>query len=352
MYRLAVDVLGGDCAPEAPIEAALTVAKERQVEITLLGRREAIDEHLKGLGDTAGINRLVKVVHAPINVSGSEAQVKAVRSQKESSIVKGFELLKSGEVDAFVSAGSTGALMAGGLLIAGRMPGISRPALPVVAPTMQGGKVVLLDVGVNPDAKPHHLAQYAVMGVAYVRGVLRVADPRVYLLNIGEEEGKGNELSRTAYRLIKVALGDCFRGNIEARDILSGKADVIVCDGFTGNVVLKCIEGVATSIFGVLKKELNSDLRSRIGGLLAKPAFIKVKRALDYGEYGGVPLLGLNSLCVKCHGSSDARAMANGMRVALSSLESGLLEAIRRDVVQLGLSEEVGRSVDGDQNRN
>ncbi|HHV79758.1 MAG TPA: phosphate acyltransferase PlsX [Firmicutes bacterium] len=348
MFRIAVDVLGGDGAPDVPIEAAIAVGKEQNVEIALLGPEEIIRDRLRRISGTTGL--AVKIVHAPRTISGSEAQVKAIRTQRDSSIVRGFELLRSGEVDALVSAGSTGALMAGGLLIGGRMPGISRPALPVCAPSVTGGRVVLLDVGVNPDAKPHHLLQYAVMGIVYSRGLLKVRDPAVYLLNIGEEEGKGNELARAAYRLMRCSLGNAFRGNIEARDILSGKADVVVTDGFTGNVTLKCIEGVAAILFGALKKELKATFRTKIAGILARPAFVRVKNALDYSEYGGVPLLGLNTLCIKCHGSSNAKAFANGIRVALSALESRFLDAIREGVAGLKPSEEAEEANHGDQN--
>lgn len=340
MRRIAVDVLGGDRAPQAPLAAARRVLEsDRDVQLTLLGPQDLIAREVRGWGS---LSDRVSIVHAPVAISGSDAQVKAIRSQKDSSIVKGFELLKERAVDAFVSAGSTGALMAGGLLIVGRIPGIARPALPVIIPLRGGRKLLLLDAGVNPDAKPAHLVQYALMGVAYARVVLGITQPRVMLLNIGEEEGKGNELVRAAYPLLRQNLGSAFGGNIEAREMFSGKADVVVCDGFTGNVVLKCIEGVAMCLMGILKDEIRSSVITGIGGLLARPAFARARKLMDYGEYGGVPLLGLDALCVKCHGSSDETAIANGIRVAVTALKNDLLQSLR----DAGLSVRDGQSGD------
>ncbi|MGB9866801.1 MAG: phosphate acyltransferase PlsX [Bacillota bacterium] len=327
MLKIALDVLGGDHVPQAPLGAARQALRaDSELHLTLLGPEDLISRQVDSWGDVA---RRVSVVHAPVAISGSEAQVKAIRSEKQSTIVKGFELLKEQVVDGFVSAGSTGALMAGGLLILGRIPGIARPALPVILPLRGGKKVVLLDAGVNPDARPAHLVQYGLMGIAYARVVLGIDQPRVMLLNIGEEEGKGNELMRATYGTMREKLGASFCGNIEARDVFTGKADVVVCDGFTGNVVLKCIEGLATCLMAILKDEMKASPVTILGGMLARPAFTRAKKLLDYSEYGGVPLLGLNGLCVKCHGSSNEAAIANGIKVACTSLRKQLLGCLR-----------------------
>jgi glycerol-3-phosphate acyltransferase PlsX len=236
-------------------------------------------------------------------------------------------MIKDGTVEALVTAGNTGAFMAAGMFVAGRIDGIERPALAPLFPTENGRGVVVLDVGANMDAKPHHLLQYGVMGSLYAERVLGRENPKVALLNVGAEPGKGNQATKEAYSLLAAADIN-FVGNLEARDLIRGTVDVVVCDGFTGNVVLKFMEGMSLSLFSMMRKSFTRDSRSKVGALLLKPALRDFRDSLDYSEYGGAPLLGLKGILVKCHGSSNARAIKNGIYQAQKFVEQDVVRAI------------------------
>jgi glycerol-3-phosphate acyltransferase PlsX len=310
MFRIALDAMGGDNAPAEVVRGGLMAVREQDdISLVLVGREEKVAECLEGEEYPAG---RVDVLHAPEVVSPGEAPVMAVRRKRDSSMMTALRLVGEKEAQACVSAGNTGALMAGGLFVLGRMEGIDRPALTVIIPRFDGGGTVLLDVGANMDARAEHLAQYALMGSIYAREVLGRAEPKVALLNVGSEENKGNEQVRQAFGLLKEKLPG-FAGNVEARDIFSGSADVVICDGFTGNIVLKTVEGLAAGIFGSLKEILSADLRTRLGASLILPRLREFRARLDYAEYGGAPLLGLDGVCIKAHGSSGSRAIRSAI---------------------------------------
>lgn len=310
--RIVVDAMGGDNAPEQIVLGALQAAEEyTDITVVLTGRSEVIRPMVEG---RPGSER-VEIVHANEVIETGEPPVAALRHKKDSSLVVAIDLVKRGEAEAVVSAGSTGAFMAGSLLMIGRLPGIDRPALASVMPTLRG-QSLLLDMGANVDCKPENLLQFAVMGSLYSKAVLGCADPTLGLLSVGAEETKGNELVKAAHKLIKAAPGLNFSGNIEARDIPGGIVDVVVCDGFAGNIVLKLTEGLSAALFKMIKREITNSVPRRLAAAALKPAFAGIKRSLDYAEYGGAPLLGLRGAAIKCHGSSDARAIKNGIRVA------------------------------------
>ncbi|MFZ5590653.1 MAG: phosphate acyltransferase PlsX [Bacillota bacterium] len=326
--NIAVDAMGGDFAPSETVRGALLAARQDGLRPILVGDEEKIYAELEGPDRS-----LVEVVHAPEVIGMDESPAVAVRRKKNSSIVRAVQLVREGRAAAMVSAGNTGAVMAAGLLGLGRIKGIDRPAIASVLPTRRG-KVVLLDAGANVDCEPHHLLQFALMGYLYARDVLGVSDPRVGLLNIGEEECKGNSLTQAAFSLLKES-GLNFVGNVEGRDIFPGQADVVVCDGFVGNVVLKTSEGLAMTLLGMLKDALGVSWLSRLGALLSLPALQDLRRRLDYAEYGGAPLLGVNGAVVIGHGSSDARAIRNALRFAASAAQSRLVEKIAGSLGQL-----------------
>ncbi|MBT9252982.1 MAG: phosphate acyltransferase PlsX [Brockia lithotrophica] len=334
-WRIAWDVAGGDYAPEAPLEALKRVCGRgdfAELEFLLLGDETFLRGALvrQGLASEAGRCR---IVHAPEVIANEEEPVRALRRKPNASIARGLELLAAGEADAFLSAGSTGAVMAGGLLKVGRIRGVERPGLAPVFPTADGRGVLVLDVGANVDAKPQHLLDYALLGQTYVRFVLDVQRPRVGLLNVGVEEGKGNALAKEAYRLLSSTPAVNFVGNVEARDVLFGVADVVVTDGFSGNVFLKAVEGTAQFALDALKEALTSTLRARFGALLALPAVKQVLRRFDYKEYGASPLLGLKRPVFKAHGSSDARAFVAALRTIRRFLAADLQEKLVESLV-------------------
>ncbi|MGQ9557994.1 MAG: phosphate acyltransferase PlsX [Desulfurispora sp.] len=325
---IAVDAMGGDFAPAEVVRGAVLAARQDGLRPVLVGDEEKIGAEL------AGADRpLVDVLHAPETVGMGESPAVAVRRKRNSSIVRAVQLVREGRAAAVVSAGNTGAVMAAALLGLGRIRGIDRPAIASVLPTRRG-RVVLLDAGANVDCSPQHLQQFALMGYLYARDVLGVADPRVGLLNIGEEEGKGNTLTQAAFSLLKDS-GLNFIGNVEGRDIFPGRADVVVCDGFVGNVVLKTSEGLAMTLLGMLKDTLGASWLSRLGSLLSLPALQDLRRRLDYAEYGGAPLLGVNGVVVIGHGSSDARAIHNALRFAAAAAQNRLPEKIAGSMDQL-----------------
>lgn len=327
--RIAVDAMGGDHAPSAIIDGCLEALKEyKDLEIVLVGRLEVIKPYLATMPPN------LHLVHAPEVIEMEEEPVKAVRNKKNASLVEVTRMVKEKEVDACISAGNTGAYMTAGLLITGRIKGIERPALVAIFPTKKGRPSLILDVGANVDPKPEHLVQYAHMGSIYVEQVFGVENPTVGLLNVGIEETKGNELAKKTFALLKQSSLP-FVGNVEARDILDGVADVIVCDGFTGNVVLKLAEGVAQTLFDVLREEFTKNWMTKLAALIMKPGLSAQKNRVDYTEYGGSPLLGLNGICIKAHGSSNAKAIKNAIIQARTFIANDLTGLIEQRIAEV-----------------
>lgn len=324
--RIAVDAMGGDYAPEEIIKGALRAAETwPELQLILVGQQEQILPFFMG---TKPSN--ISLVEASEVIGMDEHPANAVRKKKDASIVVATRLVKLGEADAVVSAGSTGAQMAAALLGLGRIKGIDRPAIGTVLPTAEGGKLIL-DVGANLDATPEHLCQYALMGSIYAEKILGIPKPRVGLLNIGSEEGKGNELTQKAYALLKVAPVN-FIGNVEGRDVPYGRADVVVCEGFVGNVLLKTAEGLAGVLFQLIKEKITSNIFRKLGALAVKPGLKEISQMMDYAEYGGAPLLGVNGISIICHGSSKSKAIFNAIRVAQECIQVRLIEHIREDL--------------------
>jgi glycerol-3-phosphate acyltransferase PlsX len=330
--KIAVDAFGGDNAPQAVIEGVVqALQKEKGFDVILFGDEVKIEAEFKKY--EYDMER-VKIVHAPDVIGYDEAPTIAVKRKKESSLVKALEALRDKNADAFVSGGSTGAVLAGATLIVRRLKGVKRPALAPLLPTRQGSHVLLIDCGANVDSKPSYLQQFAVMADAYMREVGEVKTPRIGLINNGAEEEKGNELTKAAYQLLKKTPVH-FTGNCEARDILSGEYDAVVCDGFIGNVVLKYTEGLASTLMGMIKDELMADMSSKFGAALSKNAFMRVKKKMDYTEYGGAPLLGIDGCVIKAHGSSNGKAFAAAILQAKRFYEAGVNEAIAHAVESL-----------------
>lgn len=318
--KIVVDAMGGDYAPQAPVQGVVSFAQEHPgVTFYLVGD----ETQIRALGVALPSN--VEVVHAPTVIESTDEPVRAVRRKSDSSLVMAAKMVREGEADAMLSAGNTGALVAAGLLVIGRLQGIERPALAPVLPTFTGGGVLLLDAGATMDTTSENLLQFAHMGAAYSRYVLGVDKPRVGLLNVGTEEGKGNALTKAAYPLLKDADLN-FVGNIEARELMNGSCDVVVCDGFAGNVVLKLVEGVGLGIFGALKEALTTTTTAKLAAAVLKPSLRKFRDRFDYAEYGGAPFLGVAGGCIKAHGSSNERAWYTALRQAVRFVEEGLLE--------------------------
>ncbi|TVP87947.1 MAG: phosphate acyltransferase PlsX [Alkalicoccus sp.] len=331
--RLAVDAMGGDNAPESVLQGCLTALDTyKDLQLTLIGDKDKITPYIEE-------SDRVRIIHTTTVIDAGDSPVKAVRRKKDASMVQAVQLVKDGEADAAVSAGNTGALMTAGLLVIGRTKGIERPALSPMLPTMKGEGFLLLDVGANMEAKPGHLVQYAIMGDVYMRKVRGMDSPRIGLLNVGSEAGKGTELAKAAYEeLEKMPLN--FIGNVEARDLLDGAADVVVCDGFSGNLVLKTIEGTAISLFSLLKDELTSSLKNKLAAGVLKPSFKRVKNKMDYSEYGGAGLFGLNAPVIKAHGSSDAQAFFSAVRQAKTMHDENVIDTIRETIEATKKSED------------
>ena len=313
MLTIALDALGADDAPKPEVAGAIEAARTLDVKIKLIGDRETVAAELRKYPGCEGLP--IEIVHASERITMEDSPAKAARSKKDSSVHVAARLVASGEAHGFVSAGNTGACMAIAKMVLGKIRGVDRPALSGVLPTLTGRPVVLVDVGANVDCSPEMLVQFAVMGELYSRVVLKVARPRVGLLSIGEEEHKGNELTRSATPLLK-DLPIQFIGNVEGRDIYAGTTDVIVCDGFVGNVALKVSEGVAEMIRGLLKESLQTNLLRKAGYLLSQGAYRDLRKRIDYSEYGGAALLGVQGVAIVCHGRSDANAIKNAIRVA------------------------------------
>ena len=322
--RIVLDAMGGDYAPPVAVEGGVWAAREYGIEVMLVGREEDVQREL-AKHDASGLS--LPIVHASQVIEMEDHPAAAVKAKKDSSMVVGMDLLKRGQADAFVSAGNSGGVMAAALFRLGRIRGIKRPALSTVYPTTPG-RCFMLDVGANTDCKPDYLLQFAYMGAAYAERVLGIASPRVGIVSNGEEEGKGSILVQEAYQLLKTSDLN-FIGNVEGKDIPAGMADVVVTDGFTGNVIGKLSEGLAESLLSVIKEEIKKNPLATVGALLSKPAFDKVKKRLDYAEFGGAPLLGVDGVVIVAHGRSNAKAIKNAVRVAKQAVEGEMLAAIK-----------------------
>jgi glycerol-3-phosphate acyltransferase PlsX len=336
--KIVVDAMGSDHRPLPDVEGAVAAAREYGVELLLVGPAARIEEELKKQG---GAPAGVQVVNATQEIEMREHPALAVREKKDSTIVVGIGLVKQGQADAFVSMGNTGAVLTAAVLYLQRLHGIHRPGLGALFPTPTGPSL-LIDIGANTDCKPEWLEQFAVMGQAYVRAVLGIEKPRVGLLANGEEDTKGNQAVQEAHRLIRAHLapdGMNFVGNVEGKDIAAHHADVIVADGFVGNVALKTAEGVSKMLNEIIQSEIRSNPLTMAGGVLALPAFNRVKKILDYAEYGGAPLLGVNGVVIIGHGRSNATAVKHAVRVAKRAVETHVLDTIRAGVIPRGQME-------------
>jgi len=323
--KIAIDAMGGDHAPkEIVIGAMKAVEAFSDIHITLVGDETKIKEYLTK-------QDRISILHTSEVILGTDEPVRAVRRKKTASMVLAAQQVADGNADACISAGNTGALMAAGLFVVGRIEGIDRPALTPTLPTIGGEGFLLLDVGANVDAKPEHLLQYAIMGSIYSEKVRGIAKPRVGLLNIGTEEKKGTDLTKQAFELLKNA-NVHFVGNVEARDLLDGAADVVVTDGFTGNMVLKTVEGTALSMFKMLKTTLMSSLKSKLAAAVLKPEFKILKNTLDYSEYGGAGLFGLKAPVIKAHGSSNGQAIFSAIRQTREMVEKDVVGLIKKTI--------------------
>ena len=315
MLKIAVDAMGGDHAPEAVVEGSLWAVRELGVDLVLVGRRDVVDHELSRHPTKVSS---VEVVHASEMIAMDESPSSALK-KRDSSMKIAFEMMKQEKVQAVVSAGNSGAMMATGMFVMGRLPEVARPAILIVVPGLSKGTVVI-DAGANVDCKPHHLLQFAFMGAIYAEKVQGIADPRIGVLSNGEEERKGNELTRAASKeLMGTSLN--YIGYVEGRDVFNGKVDVIVCDGFTGNIALKTMEGVASFAGDVLKEAFQKNLATRMGYLMSRHSLREVYRRLDYAEYGGAPLLGLNGVGIVAHGGSSPRAIKNAIRAAKEAVQ-------------------------------
>jgi len=327
--RIVLDAMGSDHAPQVDVEGGVRAARRFGVEVILVGKEQAVRGELARY-DTSGLK--LTVVHADQVIAMHEHPGEAVRAKPDSSLVVGMKLVRDGHADAFVSAGNSGGVLAAALASAGRLErirGVQRPAISTVLPTA-GKRTLMLDIGANTDCKPDWLAQFALMGSAYAK-VLGAANPSVALLANGEEDTKGNSAVQEAHALLK-QLPINFVGNVEGKDIVRGEVDVVVCDGFVGNVALKTAEGVFAMMLSLLKSEIKAKPLTALGGLLAKPAFKTVGKRLDYREYGGAPLLGVNGVVIIAHGRSDALAMENAVGAAIRAVENKLVESVRSEI--------------------
>lgn len=345
MTRIAVDAMGGDYAPKEIVEGAVWAAWDYNVAIELVGKQDKIERELDRI-DQEGIVYLggglfkpkrikidtkkldIKITHASETIEMGEAPGQAIRKKKKSSIVLAVDAVSTGSADAIVAAGSTGAAMAASLFGLGRLPGIERPAICVTLPTMKK-PVVLIDAGANTNSTPEMLYQFGMMGSTFSKNVLGIDNPRISVLNIGEEAGKGNELVQNTYKLFEENQDKLnFTGNIEGKEVFLGNCDVIVCDGFVGNVALKTIEGASSMLFHMIKKEFSDDFASKVIGLLARPFMKRIYTKINYEEFGGALLLGVKGITVISHGRSRAYAIKNAVRVAKEAVESGVNKKI------------------------
>ncbi|HXZ34204.1 MAG TPA: phosphate acyltransferase PlsX [Terriglobales bacterium] len=329
---IALDAMGSDRRPKPEIEGAIQAARHFDVRVLLVGPKATLEAEL---GRYPGVDGLpIEIVHASEVIGMEDKAVQAVRSKRDSSMRVGLRLVRERRAAGFVTAGNTGAAMATAKMVLGAIPGVDRPALAAVFPTAMGTAATLLDVGANVDCKPHNLEQFAVMGDIYFRTMFGTQHPRVGLLSIGEEETKGNELTKEAFLLLK-RLPLNFVGNVEGRDLYNGHVDVIVADGFVGNVALKISEGVANLVRYALKESLKATITRQVGYLLSRSAFADFKKRLDHTEYGGAPLLGVKGVCFITHGSSNANAVKNAIRVAAEFAQSGINQKIEKELASI-----------------
>ena len=323
--KLALDAMGGDNAPQAIIEGAYIALEEnKDLEIYLFGHEEKMAPFLK-------VHPRLTTIHCEEVVEGEDDPARAVRRKKDSSMAKMLQAVADGQADACLSAGNTGALMAGGLFVVGRIDGVQRPALATTLPTLDGRGFLMLDLGANADAKPEHLLQYAIMGNIYAKKVTGIQTPKLGLLNIGTEDKKGNEVTKATFSLLKEADVN-FTGNVESRDLFEGLVDVLVTDGFTGNMVLKTIEGTVISMFSMMKDAFTSSTKAKVGYVLAKDGLRGIKHKMDYSEYGGAALFGLKAPVIKAHGSSNSRAIVSAIKQANLMVEHSVCETIAKTI--------------------
>ena len=325
--KIIVDAMGGDNAPMAPVEAAVRAVKELDVEIVLVGKKEVVEKELSAYDYP---NDKISIANADEVITNHEEPAKAVRSKKNASVVVAANMLKKGEGDAMLSMGNTGALLASGLLIVGRIKGILRPALATLLPSAKGPKM-LIDAGANTNCKPENLVQFGIMGSIYMKNVLGIESPTVGLMSNGEEEGKGDELTKETFPLLKKAPIN-FIGNIEGRDVMEGTADVITCDGFVGNVILKTVEGMGHVVSTKVKNIFMKNLFTKLGAIFVMGGLNEFKQSMDYREYGGAPLLGTKRPVIKGHGSSDGNAVFSAIRQAKKFVETNLIEEIVNNI--------------------
>lgn len=331
--RLAIDAMGGDHAPKVIVEGAMeAIAENKKLSVTLVGDEDEIKKYLTN-------DERITIIHTTEEITAEDDPIRAVRRKKDASLVLAAKEVKEKRADACISAGNTGALVVSGLFVVGRIKGIDRPALSPTLPTSNGRGFLLLDAGANVDASPHNLVQFAMMGSIYSEKVRLIKNPKVGLLNIGTEEGKGNSVTKKTYNLLKSAPIN-FIGNVEARDLLSGVADVVVTDGFSGNITLKAIEGAALHVMTLLKRTLTSSIKTKLAAGLIKNDLLKLKSELDYPEYGGAALFGLSASVIKSHGSSNSRAIYHTIRQACHMIENDVISTIESTVATLENKEE------------
>ena len=329
MVRIVVDAMGGDYAPSVPVRAAVNAARENaDIKVFLAGKQDLIEKELVVLEHDSD---RIEIVGCEEVIETGEPPVMAIRKKKDSSIVRGLYMVKNGEADAFISSGSSGAILVGGQVIVGRLKGVERPPLAPLIPT-ENGACCLIDCGANVDARASHLVQFAKMGSLYMEHVMGVASPKVAIVNIGAEEEKGNMLVKETFPLLKSCPDINFIGSIEARDIPFGKADVVVCEAFVGNVILKFYEGTGSMMLSAIKKGLMTNLRSKLGALLIKPALKSSLKKFDPSEYGGAPLLGLNGLVVKAHGSAREKEISIAIKQCVTFKEQNINEKIDEQI--------------------
>ncbi len=332
--RIIIDAMGGDNAPSVNVYGAVKALSHRDdLMITLVGQEDVIRALLN---ETEYDESRIDIVNTTQVISNEDHPAKSILAKKDSSIVVGLKMLRDHKADAFISAGSTGALLAGSSIIVKPIKGVMRPALATLLPTETGSPVMLLDSGANVDAKPEHLLQYAIMASVYMDSVQKTVSPRVGLLNVGTEEGKGNALTKETYPLLSGSSLN-FIGNVEGRDVLSGICDIIVCDAFAGNVLLKTVEGFAKGMFSTLKKELTSSFFKKILAGMLKKSFTNIKKQFDYAEYGGAPLLGISECVVKAHGSSNSRAIECAITQAEHLIDAKVVETLKNNVELLSI---------------
>lgn len=332
--KIVIDAMGGDNAPEAPVKGSVKAVKAyKGIDIVLTGRQEYIKKYIP---EEEGVKSKIEIVDCQQEITMEEKPAKALRSKKDTSIGRAADIVSSGSAEAMVSAGSTGASLAAGILKIGRISGIKRPAIASLFPS-RNRPVLLLDMGANANCEPDYLLQFAIMAQIYAASILQRNNPSIGLMNVGEEKGKGNKMIDRAYELLeKDNRINNFAGNIEGRDIFTGEYDIILCDGFVGNVVLKTVEGMGAFLFDLLKDAFQQDIRSKLGAFLAKKSLKKMKKKVDYRQYGGAPMLGLKGNVIIGHGSSDATAIKNAIKVAGETIEQNIVSTISDEISKDG----------------